>query len=130
MLTAECNRLPRATKRVRPQIKSHIAWLRRQLDSLDQELAALVQTSPLWRGMSRENLLSSVPGIGPVTATCLLAELPELGRLNRKQIAALVGVAPHNRDSGTYRGKRSVCRQSPGARQSLHGYRSQPASIR
>ena len=106
MLTAECNRLPRATKRVRPQIKSHIAWLRRQLDSLDQELAALVQTSPLWR--ARENLLSSVPGIGPVTATCLLAELPELGRLNRKQIAALVGVAPHNRDSGTYRGKRSV----------------------
>ena len=105
-LTAECNRLRRATKRVRPQIKSHIAWLRRQLDSLDQELAALVQTSPLWR--ARENLLSSVPGIGPVTATCLLAELPELGRLNRKQIAALVGVAPHNRDSGTYRGKRSV----------------------
>ncbi len=106
MLTAERNRLPRATKRVCPRIKAHIAWLERQAAALDEEVADLIQSSPLWR--ERDNLLRSVPGIGQVTASLLIADLPELGTLNRKQIAALVGVAPHNRDSGTYRGKRSV----------------------
>ena len=106
MLTAERNRLPQATGWVRRQLKTHIAGLQRQLAALDQELARLIQARPVWR--AQDALLSSVPGIGPVTAACLLAELPELGKLNRKQIAALVGVAPHNRDSGNYRGKRSV----------------------
>ena len=69
-------------------------------------MATLIQASPLWR--ARDTLLRSVPGIGKVTASLFVAALPELGRLNRKQIAALVGVAPHNRDSGSYRGKRSV----------------------
>lgn len=106
MLTAEQNRLPQATKRVQPHLEAHIAWLRQQLAELDQELADLIQSSPVWR--ARDNLLQSVPGVGPTTATVLVADLPELGNLNRKQIAALVGVAPHNRDSGSYRGKRSV----------------------
>ena len=106
MLTAERNRLPRATKRVRPRIKAHIAWLERQAAALDEEVAALIQSSPLWR--ERDNLLQSVPGIGQITASLLIADLPELGTLNRKQIAALVGVAPHNRDSGAYRGRRGV----------------------
>ena len=105
-LTAERNRLPQATGWVRRQLKTHIAGLQRQLAALDRELARLIQTRPVWR--AQDALLSSVPGVGAVTVACLLAELPELGKLNRKQIAALVGVAPHNRDSGNYRGKRSV----------------------
>ena len=106
MLTAERNRVPQATPWVRRQLQRHIAGLRRQLAALDREVATLIQASPVWR--ARDNLLRSVPGIGTVTASLLVAALPELGRLNRKQIAALVGVAPHNRDSGSYRGKRSV----------------------
>ena len=73
---------------------------------MDRELARLIQANPVWR--ARDELLRSVPGVGNVTARLFVANLPELGRLNRKQIAALVGVAPHNRDSGSYRGKRSV----------------------
>ena len=106
MLTAERNRMPQATPWVRRQLGRHIAGLRRQLAALDREMATLIQASPLWR--ARDTLLRSVPGIGKVTASLFVAALPELGRLNRKQIAALVGVAPHNRDSGSYRGKRSV----------------------
>ena len=106
MLTAERNRLEQTAGWVRRQMQRHIAGLKRQLVLLDHEVARLLQATPVWR--AQDTLLSSVPGIGPVTAACLLAELPELGTLNRKQIAALVGVAPHNRDSGTYRGKRSV----------------------
>ena len=106
MLTAERNYLAHATRWVRRQVKRSIAGLQRQLEAVDRELKRLVQASLVWRAQAR--LLSSVPGVGAVTATCLLAELPELGTLNRKQIAALVGVAPHNRDSGSYRGKRSV----------------------
>ena len=121
MLTAEGNRLPRATQRVRGQVKAHIAYLRRQRDRLDRELAALIQSSPVWR--ARDDLLRSVPGIGRVTASLFVAALPELGRLNRKQIAALVGVAPHNRDSGSYRGKRSVWGGRASVRTGLvHGY--------
>ncbi len=106
MLTAERNYLAHATRWVRRQVKQSIAGLQRQLEALDRELKRLIQASLVWRAQA--HLLSSVPGVGAVTATCLLAELPELGTLNRKQIAALVGVAPHNRDSGNYRGKRSV----------------------
>ena len=106
MLTVERNHMVQATSLVRRQVKGHIAGLQRQLVTLDRELARLIQANPVWR--ARNTLLRSVPGIGPVTASMLVAALPELGRLNRKQIAALVGVAPHNRDSGNYRGKRSV----------------------
>lgn len=118
MLTAERNRVAQATGWVRRQLKRHIAGLKRQLEALDRELKRLVQASLVWR--ARERLLSGVPGVGAVTATCLLADLPELGRLNRKQIAALVGVAPHNRDSGSYRGKRSVWGGRAAVRASLY----------
>ena len=106
MLTVERNHMVQATSLVRRQVKGHIAGLQRQLVTLDRELARLIQANPVWR--ARDELLRSVPGVGNVTARLLVANLPELGQLNRKQIAALVGVAPHNRDSGSYRGKRSV----------------------
>lgn len=106
MLTAEKNRLGFAPDPVQPGIRKHIRWLKRQLQDVDGHLERRVHESPAWR--ARENLLRSVPGIGPVVSRTLLAELPELGRLNRKEIAALVGVAPLARDSGTLRGKRMV----------------------
>jgi len=106
MLTAEKNRLKRATKPVQCRLKAHIAYLDKELDEVDSELSDAIKESPLWR--EKENILRSVPGIGPVSSATLLSGLPELGRISNKQIAALVGVAPLNRDSGTYRGKRKV----------------------
>jgi transposase len=106
MLTAEKNRLQAASRRIRPQIQAHIEWLQRQLSQFDDDLRALIRSSPLWR--ETEDLLRSAPGVGPVLATTLVAALPELGTLTRQQIAALVGVAPLNRDSGTLRGRRTV----------------------
>jgi transposase len=106
MLTAEKNRLRLAARAVRRDIQQHIRWLERRLSDLDGDLAQQVRSSPSWR--ERDDLLQSVPGIGPVSSVTLLAQLPELGRLNRKEIAALVGVAPLNRDSGTLRGRRVV----------------------
>jgi transposase len=106
MLTAERQRLETAMPAVRAHIQRHIAWLEEELAELDRSLRERVQTSPLWR--ERENLLRSVPGIGPTTALTLLADLPELGRLDRKAIAALVGVAPLNCESGSWRGRRIV----------------------
>jgi transposase len=106
MLTAEKNRLRLAARAVRRDIEQHIRWLERRLSDLDGNLAQQVRSSPNWR--ARDDLLQSVPGIGPVSSVTLLAQLPELGRLNRKEIAALVGVAPLNRDSGTLRGRRRV----------------------
>lgn len=106
MQTAERQRLDTALPAVRPYIERHLAWLAQELADLDRTLRERVQASPLWR--EREDLLRSVPGIGPTTAFSLLADLPELGTLDRKAIATLVGVAPLNRDSGTLRGQRSV----------------------
>jgi len=106
MLTAEKNRLPRTTKAVRERIKVHIVFLETELEEQNRDLDTLLQESPLWR--AREDLLRSVPGVGPVTSATLVAALPELGRLSRKEIAALVGVAPLNRDSGQQRGHRIV----------------------
>ncbi len=106
MLTAERNRLRTASQRVQPQIKDHILWLKRQIKDLDKDLRDSIRSSPVWR--SQEQVLRSVPGVGPVVSSILLAKLPELGALNRYQIGALVGVAPLNRDSGTLRGKRKV----------------------
>jgi transposase len=106
MLTAEKNRLGFARGPVKRDISQHIRWLEKRLTDVDGDLQAAVAASPLYQAKS--DLLRSVPGVGPVTALTLLATLPELGHLSRHQIAALVGVAPMNRDSGTMRGKRMV----------------------
>lgn len=106
MLTAEKNRLTSARVVVREQLRAHITWLEQALGQADTDLADAIRQSPLWR--EKEELLRSVPGIGPVLTTTLLANLPELGTLTHKQIAALAGVAPLNRDSGMLRGKRTV----------------------
>ncbi len=106
MLVTEQNRLGTALPSVRPGIQEHIAWLEGRLGELNDGMGKLLRDSPLWR--EKEDLLRGVPGVGPVLTLTLLAELPELGTLGRRQIAALVGVAPLNRDSGTLRGKRTV----------------------
>ncbi len=105
MITAEKNRLHHAGGPLRDHIRAHIAWLEKALADMDSELKRFIEESPLWR--EKDNLLRSVPGIGPVLASTLVASLPELGTLDRKRIASLVGVAPFNRDSGKMRGKRS-----------------------
>jgi transposase len=106
MLTAERNRLLLARPAVRRDLQQHIRYLERRLREVDDDLHTTVKASPLWR--VKDDLLQSVPGVGRVLSLTLLASLPELGRLSHKQIAALVGVAPLNRDSGTLRGKRLV----------------------
>src|SRR5215210_3308499 len=106
MLVAEQQRLPTTVAALRPRVEAHIAWLRQERDDLDRELRRQIRASPAWR--EDDDLLQSVPGIGPVLATTLIAELPELGKLNRKQIAALVGVAPLNCESGILRGRRII----------------------
>ena len=106
MLVAEKNRLSRAVVEVRPRIQSHITWLEQELNDVDAELRQMIRRSPVWR--EQDDLLRSVPGVGEQVSLTLLADLPELGKLDRKQIAALVGVAPYNRDSGPHRGKRTV----------------------
>lgn len=106
MLTAEKNRLFAARKSVRGRIQAHISWMEQELNDTNDDLDRTIRRSPLWR--EKDSLLQSVPGVGPVLSRTLLAQLPELGTLNRKQVAALVGVAPLNRDSGKYRGKRTV----------------------
>ena len=106
MLVAEKNRLGRATGAVRPRIQGHITWLEQEIKDLDKDLRQTLRQSPVWR--EKDDLLRSVPGVGEQLSLSLLAYLPELGTLDRKQIAALVGVAPLNRDSGTMRGKRTV----------------------
>ncbi len=106
MLTAEQNRLGTARNPVRKSLRTHSTWLERELSHTDRGLAQAIRESPVWR--EKEALLRSTPGVGPVVTTTRLATLPELGTLTGKQIAALVGVAPLNRDSGTLRGKRTV----------------------
>ena len=106
MLGAERNRWAVARPAVRRAVRDHIRWLERQLATLDTDLTTQIRASPIWR--AHEDLLRSVPGVGPQTARLLLASLPELGRLTRHQIAALVGVAPLNRDSGHRRGRRTT----------------------
>jgi len=111
MLIAEQHRLVSAAvedapQPLRDQLGEHIEWLRRQLADVDDELRRQLQTSPVWH--AREDLLRTIPGIGPVTSAMLLSYVPELGQLDRKAIAKLVGVAPLNRDSGTLHGARRV----------------------
>jgi transposase len=106
MLGQERNRLPAARGRVRRELQSHIRWLERRIHETDDDLRQSIEQSPVWR--VKDDLLQSVPGIGKTVARTMLAMLPELGTLDRKQIAALVGVAPLNRDSGEWRGRRTV----------------------
>lgn len=103
---AEKTRRGQAAGSIQKQIQVHLIWLERRLRDLDEELATAIRSSPLWR--EKDELLQSIPGVGPVVATTLLASLPEFGILSRQQIATLVGVAPLNRDSGTIRGKRTI----------------------
>ena len=106
MLVSEKNRLGAATSAVRPRIAAHITWLEQDLNDLDQGLRPMLRQSPVWR--EKDDLLRTVPGVGEQLSLTLLANLPELGTLDRRQIAALVGVAPFNRDRGAMRGKRHV----------------------
>ena len=107
MLTAEKNRRgSAATDTVRKEIKEHIDWLQDRIAELDEQLQALLKSSSLWQ--VKDDLLQSVPGIGPVVSFSMLADLPELGTLNRQQISKLVGVAPLNCDSGQLRGTRHI----------------------
>jgi transposase len=106
MITAERNRLSRVPRRLHKEILAHIRWLEQRLLQRDRELANQLRRSPRWR--EPEALLRGVPGVGPTVSATLLAALPELGHLNRRKIAKLLGVAPLNRDSGTWRGPRRV----------------------
>lgn len=107
MLGAEQRRLAQATTNVvRRDLRNHIRWLERRITDVTGEMDDAIQASPVWR--VHEDLLRSVPGVGPATARTLLAELPELGQLTRRQISALVGVAPFTRESGKWRGRRSI----------------------
>lgn len=106
MLTAEKNRLLLATKPVARRIAAHVKWLEKELERANRDLDEAIKDSPALS--ENEALLRSVPGVGPVLARTLLAEVPELGTLTHKRLAALVGVAPLNRDSGTFRGRRGI----------------------
>jgi len=106
MLTAEKNRCQQALPTVRPKVAAHIAWLEQALAELDGQLDQALHASPVWR--ERDQLLRSVPGVGPTVALTVLAHLPELGHGSVKQVATLVGVAPLNRDSGAWRGSRAI----------------------
>lgn len=106
MLVAEQNRLPHAQGAVRADIQAHITWLKQRLHDTDQQLNERLRASPVWR--AQDDLLQSIPGVGPLTSAHCLAQLPELGHLNRREIAALAGLAPFSRDSGTLAGHRTI----------------------
>ncbi len=106
IIVAEKNRLGSAIAAVRPRIEAHIAWLELELRDIDEGLRQTLRSSPVWR--EKDDILRSVPGVGEQLSLALLSQLPELGTLNRRQVAALVGVAPFNRDSGALRGKRRI----------------------
>jgi len=119
MLAEEKTRLQQARSRpVRNGIQRHIRWLERELQDVERNLTDSVRHSPMWR--AKDNLIQSVPGAGRVLSFTLLADLPELGRLNGKQIASLVGVAPHPADSGSIRGKRIIWGGRASVRQVLY----------
>ena len=107
MLTAELNRQRQARQRlVQTRLQRHVTWLRAAIAELDDDIARLIRSSPVWR--AKENLLTSTPGIGDVTAHALIADLPELGRLSRRRVASLVGLAPFVRESGRWKGRRTI----------------------
>lgn len=106
MQTAEKNRLSSINPSLLPRLEKHLAWLEAELTEIEQELDDWIDKNTFWR--DTRSRLQSVPGVGPVTSFTLLAELPELGTLSRQKIAALVGLAPFNRDSGRFRGRRHI----------------------
>jgi transposase len=106
MLTAEKNRLQTASPTMRAHIASHIAWLQTEIEALEQQISQAIKANPEWAETAKR--VERVPGIGFITAATLVADLPELGHLNRQKIAALVGVAPFNHDRGQHRGKRRI----------------------
>jgi transposase len=106
MIVAEKNRQEKAPKRIARHIQTHIDWLQKRLAEVDDDLRRHIESSPIWK--AKDDLLQSTPGIGPACSMTLLASLPELGSLSRHQIAALVGVAPFNKDSGKSRGRRTT----------------------
>jgi transposase len=119
MIGAESLRRRQLTqRRLLRRIDRHLAVLQEELSEIERELDDSIRGTPVWR--ENDDLLKSVPGIGPAVARTLLAELPELGTLGRKQIAALVGVAPLNRDSGTMRGRRTICGGRASVRAALY----------
>jgi transposase len=106
MRVQEVNRLGITQGAMRKRIKAHIDWLEKEIDKLDVDLTAGLRSSPAWR--AKDELLRSFKGIGPVSSSTLIIDLPELGQLDRRAITALVGLAPFNRDSGVMRGRRSI----------------------
>lgn len=106
MLVMEDNRLATTPYKLKKEVQEHIEYLKRRIKDSDKDLQKAIKSTPLWR--EKEDLLRSVPGVGPVLCATLIASLPELGKLDRKQIAALVGLAPFNHDSGKYKGKRCI----------------------
>jgi transposase len=127
MLGAESHRRQQARDRqLQRQLDAHLKWLRQAVERLEADLNDTIRSSPVWR--ERENLLTSVPGIGSTTACALIADLPELGILDRRRIAALAGLAPMNRDSGTLRGRRMIRGGRPAVRRAL--YMATVAAIR
>ena len=118
MRTMETNRLGTAAARVAKDVREHVAYLDKRIGRADAELAAAIAASPVWR--ATDDLLQGVPGIGPATARVLIAELPELGTLTGKRVAALVGVAPVAKDSGRQRGRRHIAGGRAGVRSALY----------
>jgi transposase len=118
VVVAEKNRLSSSPECMLSDIEEHLAWLEERVAKLNEDIQACVEQKEEWR--ERSQIIDSVPGVGPVTATTMMAELPELGQLNRQKIAALVGVAPFNKDSGPKKGKRKIYGGRAGVRSTLH----------
>lgn len=106
MVTAEKNRLPTAAPAMQEHIARHIDWMQAEIENLEQQINQAIANNPAWRQTARR--IETAPGVGAITASTLVADLPELGHLNRQKIAALVGVAPFNRESGQWRGQRRI----------------------
>ena len=106
MIKAEKNRMGTTNKAISSSLKRHIKWLEKELENTEKALDDMVKTSPIWK--ANDDILQSVPGVGTVTSHSILAELPELGKVNKKQVASLAGLAPFNCDSGKFRGKRKI----------------------
>ncbi len=118
MLSTEKTRLKQVSKPIRQNVETHIAWLKNQIRDMDQDLSKTLKRSSVWR--ENDQIIQSVPGAGPVLSINLLANVPELGTLNRRQIAALIGLAPLNRDSGTFKGRRCIWGGRAGVRSTLY----------
>ena len=120
MVTAESNRQSSANARVAKQIRQHIAWLEKRLNESNDDLNDMIRHSPLWQ--HKADIMQSIPGVGRVTATTFLADMPEIGTLSRREISALAGVCPYSRDSGSYRGRRSIWGGRAQVRAALYVY--------